>query len=164
MSYRRFQKTRKATNHCIRHGRSLWSANQLPAQGVKCTVVVASFSREFTWQSPSLIEFRLSEGLRPRYDFLSGTVLSTQIYRLNAELSSFRDKVKPIFQVFDLPAPRQFVYVPYVTYSVSCRMFSKSEWEENKSVWMKRNWKCVWESRVSVLLEQNDSKRIDQFD
>ena len=33
-SYRRVEKKRKATNHCIRFGHSLWSANQLPAQGV----------------------------------------------------------------------------------------------------------------------------------
>ena len=35
MSYRRVQKKKKATDYCIRFGHSLWSANQLPAQGVK---------------------------------------------------------------------------------------------------------------------------------
>ena len=35
ISYRRVQKKKKATNYCIRFGHSLWSANQLPAQGVK---------------------------------------------------------------------------------------------------------------------------------
>ena len=34
ISYRRVQKKKKATNYCIRFGRSLWSANQLPAQVV----------------------------------------------------------------------------------------------------------------------------------
>ena len=34
--YRRVQKKKKATNYCIRFGHSLWSANQLPAQGVNC--------------------------------------------------------------------------------------------------------------------------------
>ena len=33
--YRRVQKKKKARNYCIRFGHSLWSANQLPAQGVK---------------------------------------------------------------------------------------------------------------------------------
>ena len=35
ISYRRARKKKKATNYCIRSGRSLWSANQLPAQGFK---------------------------------------------------------------------------------------------------------------------------------
>ena len=35
ISYRRVPKKKKATNYRIRLGHSLWSANQLPAQGVK---------------------------------------------------------------------------------------------------------------------------------
>ena len=35
MIYRRVQKREKATNYCVRFGHSLWSTNQLPAQGVK---------------------------------------------------------------------------------------------------------------------------------
>ena len=34
ISYRRVQKEKNATNYCIRFGHSLWSANQLPAQGI----------------------------------------------------------------------------------------------------------------------------------
>ena len=34
MSYRRVRKKQKTTNYCIRFGRSLWSANQLSAQGI----------------------------------------------------------------------------------------------------------------------------------
>ena len=34
ISHRRVQKKKKSTNYCIRFGHSLWSANQLPAQGV----------------------------------------------------------------------------------------------------------------------------------
>ena len=34
----RVEKKKKATNHCTRHGHSLWSANQLLAQGVKINV------------------------------------------------------------------------------------------------------------------------------
>ena len=35
ISYRRGQKKKEATNYRIPFGHSLWSANQLPAQGVK---------------------------------------------------------------------------------------------------------------------------------
>ena len=35
ISYQRLQKEKKATKYCTRFGHSLWSANQLPAQGVE---------------------------------------------------------------------------------------------------------------------------------
>ena len=40
ISHRRVQRKKKATNYCIRFGHSLWSANQLPAQGVKSELFV----------------------------------------------------------------------------------------------------------------------------
>ncbi|KOX80644.1 Mannosyl-oligosaccharide 1,2-alpha-mannosidase IB [Melipona quadrifasciata] len=42
ISYRRVQKKKKATNYCIEFGHSLWSANQLPAQGPDVNIVARS--------------------------------------------------------------------------------------------------------------------------